>query len=688
MKQQNSSIRPLLLLFLFLYSFSTVLKAQSVTENQLKASLVFNFLKSVDWPKEATIDTFRIEIFGDDPEIIGLLEKMQMLKVKDKPIRVEVCTAIDKIGNPNILYVTSSKNYFVKDIHNLFTGKHVLVITDHYQYQRYIMINFVTAQNGKLQFEINTKNLEESDFKSSPKLVLLGGTEIDVRKLFQETEQSLISEMEKASNYAKELEQRKQEINHANTRLSQLNKQLQEEHVRIQAQKNELEVLTAQTETQQQKLNEKNLVLEAQQNEIKRKERLLDREQRELLLKQAQIEKYGQILKGQEEEIKKRQVVIDNQGNTLSSQMNIIKTQKTYLYFLSALIVLIIFLSVIALRSFILLRRNNRLLELTNNELKGKNLEIRAQAKELEEKNNLLEQINYELNLSRSEILEQKEELSVTLSKLTDAQQQLIQSEKMASLGVLVAGIAHEINNPVNFISTGVTGIEKVIQKLLLFLTELDKIQSGSADPSIRKLTELRDQLKLQASLELIPEVITNIKMGIERTIAIISGLRLYSYVDRDEKSMHLINDIIETSLLLIKPQIKGYIEIRKDYQAVSPCFVHPGKIGQVIINLLSNAIDAISEKTSPGSAIISIRTWETDAFVKAEFNDTGNGIPPEKIDKIFDPFFTTKKIGKGTGLGLSISLGIINEHNGHITASNNKDGGATIKIEIPKNNE
>jgi signal transduction histidine kinase len=288
---------------------------------------------------------------------------------------------------------------------------------------------------------------------------------------------------------------------------------------------------------------------------------------------------------------------------------------------------------------------------------------------------------------ARNKIAEQKEELQAILEKLQSTQQQLIQSEKMASLGVLVAGIAHEINNPINFINSGVAGIEKAVNKIPNLLQELGKLKEDSTKEEIKVLVDFRDHLQIQNSMDMMPEIIENVKIGINRTIAIVNGLRLYSRVDIEEKSFNDINHIIETSLLLLKTRLKDQIEIKTYYNNLPQIPVYPAKLSQVFINILSNAIDSILEVNNQGnSGLIEIHTREIKSKIIIEFSDTGKGIPDEILNKLFDPFFTTKIVGKGTGLGLSISYGIIAEHNGRIYAKNNNLKGATFIVELPVN--
>ena len=211
----------------FLLTFSFSLKSQQISDNQVKAGYLYSFLKYITWDNESQIDTFKIAIYGGDPEINSLLKDMEKMQVKNRPIHIIYLKSIGEITYCHLLYITNEKNFFVTDIFNLIKANNTLLVSDRYEYQRYVMINFIYNENSKIQFEINTRNIEDAKLKTSPKLILLGGSEIDVRKLYLETEKSLLSEKEKAEAYEKELRQKKSEISTMNNRLLHIYQEIQ-----------------------------------------------------------------------------------------------------------------------------------------------------------------------------------------------------------------------------------------------------------------------------------------------------------------------------------------------------------------------------------------------------------------------------------------------------------------------------
>jgi len=265
-----------------------------------------------------------------------------------------------------------------------------------------------------------------------------------------------------------------------------------------------------------------------------------------------------------------------------------------------------------------------------------------------------------ELNAVNMHLENQKEELETTLGKLKDAQQQLIQSEKLASLGVFTAGIAHEINNPVNFISSGSSALFQIIENL--------KSKIDLKDP---KISVFFDEIAL---------IQNAIETGIERTTAIISSLRNYARTNDKQFIKYNAIDCINDALLLMHNNYKYHVKIIKEMPEILEMECIPGRLNQLFVNIISNAIQSIEKE---GTITIKAEKIQNDS-VRFEFSDTGCGIPTEIMDKIFDPFFTTKSAGKGTGLGLYIVHGIVEEHKGTIDVKSSQEKGTSIVFTFP----
>lgn len=283
------------------------------------------------------------------------------------------------------------------------------------------------------------------------------------------------------------------------------------------------------------------------------------------------------------------------------------------------------------------LRRNYR-------QIKNQNLELEKHQEELEDK----------ITERTKELAESNRALQNTIIKLKDTQAQLIQSEKMASLGILTSGITHEINNPLNYIMGGVQGLEVISE-------------------GVR--TEDREDFDT---------LISTIKTGVEKTSTIVNSLDKYNRNDSYEDEQINVHNVIEKALQTLKYQYEGRIEVKKNFGAASHTVVgNEGEILQVILNILLNAIQAIHEKGN-----IEITTENVDSALEITIRDNGTGISKENLKHIFDPFFTTKDPGKGTGLGLAITYKLINRLNGSITVESKLEAGTVVKIKLINHGE
>ncbi|MEG5115918.1 ATP-binding protein [Microcoleus sp. A2-C5] len=278
--------------------------------------------------------------------------------------------------------------------------------------------------------------------------------------------------------------------------------------------------------------------------------------------------------------------------------------------------------------------------------------------------------------------------LNSALHELKKTQTHLVQSEKMSSLGQMVAGIAHEINNPVNFISANLPHTTKYT-KDLLELVSLYKQTFPEVPPEIADFTE---EIELNFIEEDLPHILNSMKIGTERIRSIVLSLRNFSRLDESDKKMADIHEGMENTLLLLSNRIKNGIYIVKRYGKVPSVECYPSQLNQVFMNLLSNAMDALNE-IDRLDKIITISTGvireNGGKFLKVAITDNGPGIPDNIQDQVFNPFFTTKPVGQGTGLGLAISYKIVVDgHGGSIKISQPPAGGTEFLIKIPISNE
>ncbi len=278
------------------------------------------------------------------------------------------------------------------------------------------------------------------------------------------------------------------------------------------------------------------------------------------------------------------------------------------------------------------------------------------------------------------ELRETNTSLNRALEDLRRTQAQLIDSEKMASLGQLTAGVAHEINNPINFVSGNVQPLRRDIQDILSILRQYDEIvRQHHLEGAFKSIEAFKEDLDFDLVLSEIDKLLDGIGEGAARTAEIVKGLRNFSRMDEHELKPASINQGIDSTLLILHNKIKDRIEVIRDYGEFPDIMCHPGQLNQVFMNILNNAQEAIE-----GKGTITIRTRKAGDSVRISIRDSGKGIPEEARKKIFDPFFTTKEVGKGTGLGLSISYGIIEKHNGTIEVKSEPGKGSEFIITLP----
>ena len=291
-----------------------------------------------------------------------------------------------------------------------------------------------------------------------------------------------------------------------------------------------------------------------------------------------------------------------------------------------------------------------------------------------------------EADIAKRKRLEQvlqteKQQQKTLIEKLKETQDQLLQSEKMASIGQLAAGVAHEINNPVGYIYSNIGTLRRYVADLFRVLEAYEQAETGLTDPqALQAIQTLKQEVDLNYLKDDIQALVEESQEGVTRVKQIVQDLKDFSHVDEAEWQWADLHKGLDSTLNIVNNELKYKAEVVRDYAELPPIECIASQLNQVFMNLLVNAAHAIEDHGA-----ITVRTGAQDAdWVWVAIADTGRGIPPDNLKHIFDPFFTTKPVGTGTGLGLSLSYGIVQKHGGHIEVDSEPGRGTTFTIRLP----
>jgi signal transduction histidine kinase len=283
---------------------------------------------------------------------------------------------------------------------------------------------------------------------------------------------------------------------------------------------------------------------------------------------------------------------------------------------------------------------------------------------------------------AEAELMRRNGELTELNARLSMAQEQLVQSEKLASIGQLAAGVAHEINNPIGYVFSNFETLGTYIARMLEMFKAYEEAEASIAAPAVlARLRETRAGIDLDYLIEDIPGLMAESREGISRVRKIVQDLKDFSRVDANQEWQWAnLHAGIDSTLNIVSNEVKYKADVVREYGEIPEIECLPGQLNQVFMNIVVNGAHAISG----GRGRITIRTGTAGDNVWVEIADTGSGIAKEHLARIFDPFFTTKPIGSGTGLGLSLSYGIIQKHNGQIEVQSEPGQGTTFRITLP----
>ncbi len=291
------------------------------------------------------------------------------------------------------------------------------------------------------------------------------------------------------------------------------------------------------------------------------------------------------------------------------------------------------------------------------------------------------EQLETLVHARTQELQRRASELEAANQALEQTQTQLLQSEKMASVGQLAAGVAHEINNPVGFVNSNLNTLGGYVDSLLQLIEAYEQADGIiAADAASRERIErIKSEVDLDFLRDDLPSLLKESSDGLDRVKRIVQNLKDFSHAGEGDWQLSNLQDGLESTLSIVNNEIKYKAQVVREYAQLPPVECLPQELNQVFMNMLVNAAHAIETKGT-----ITVRTGAQDEQVWVEFEDTGKGIAPEHLSRIFDPFFTTKPVGKGTGLGLSLSYSIVQKHKGRIEVASEAGRGTRFRIWIP----
>jgi len=324
-------------------------------------------------------------------------------------------------------------------------------------------------------------------------------------------------------------------------------------------------------------------------------------------------------------------------------------------------------------------------LSLANASLEAEIIEHWQTEMALRESESLLEarvqERTMQLAVANIALQEESTRQKALVDKLEDAQNQLLQSEMMASIGQLAAGVAHEINNPLGYIASNLGSLKSYSEGLLNIVEAFEEATMGLGEFQAIRLSvdAVKDKTDLEFIRQELPQLLNDTQEGIVRIKRTVQDLKVFSHVDDTEWQRCDLNQGIDATVHLLSGELESKAVVVRDFGTIATVECLAFQINQVFLNLLRNALQAISER-----GVITIRTRQDGEWVIAEFSDTGSGIAAENLDRIFDPFFTTRPVGQGAGLGLSLAYGVVKKHGGSIDVESEAGKGALFRIRLP----
>jgi len=639
--------------FLFLFIVSNYTNAQNISDRKIKAVYTYQFAQNILWPNEQKIDTFRIFLYTNDQYLLNEFNEISKIKLwKGKHLKIYNYSLKTPSPDcqPNIIYLDRSSLNNLVQVSTNVAKKPVLLITEESELKEFVMINFIYLddEKTKISFEVDKKNIENKHgLTILPKLLLLGGSRLDVANLYQEQEEKLKDEQEKVEHYKIEIDKQQKEVETLNRKIENQKQEIENQRYSIinqqksiDSQKQKLDSLINEIGKQQKQSNLNLFSLEKNKAEIENQQKTINTQAQEIAQRNLYLEQ-------QKIEIKAQQTKISDQGNTLTIQQKRILTQRWFLILTISIVILSVCLIFIILFAY----RNK---QKANKELEEKNLAIEKQEREIESQTKKIEATNKELEMY-NQYLEDTVEIRTQEYRIAKEKAEAADKFKSAFL----ANMSHEIRTPLN----AIVGFSEILSA------------RAEVDEEIKSYFEIIRQSSNEL-LRLINDIIDLAKIE--------SGQLQFTLSDYDLKfEFESIFNFYSEQIILNNKGDKINLVFSPDnnYQELI-VKVDPFRIKQVMNNLFSNAL----KFTDYGTIEFGYRIVGKEIYFFV--SDTGIGIPKEEHNSIFQRFHKidrgNQRLYPGTGLGLVICRNLVEMHGGRIWFESEQNQGTKINFTIP----
>jgi len=616
-----------------LFLFQPVGAFEQDVSDKVKAAYVFNFIKFIEWHNEINIVDFAIGYYGNDKTYYQELQKMQGIEVKHFSINIIKITSLEQINQLQIIVIDKAQSKSILKIVRQLNGQATLIVSDNAKDKKHTMLNFIKSNINKLGFELNRYQMLNSGLKVSPDILVLGGTELDIANVLKEMDATITSSLD--------------EIKQQSTRLKQLKSNITSREKELTLQKEKLASQNAQLEQQNDQLDKQDDELKKNKHDFQSLEKSHSQITKELDDSRIQLINNVDSLDNLKNDIQQKEHSIDNLEIQINERKKVLNnleikhaTQEQEITKQSSVIqrqYIFLILTVVATFSIliilIVIYKSRKTLHKVNREL----------------------QVNIEA-LAEANI------------KLSTAQAQLVESAKMAALGGLVAGVAHEINTP---IGVSVTATSHLADQIDLFDNEY---KTGQLKKSSLEnlLLDAKDSCgMLTRNLRRASELINNFKqVAVDQSSEDRREFELESYIE----------ELIQS----LRPQFKqGNHSIHLTSNSKISLNNFPGVIAQIITNLIMNSLNHGFKNKTHGEIFINLAIENNEIMI--DYRDKGIGLTEKQREKVFDPFYTTARATGGSGLGMSISYNLITSKlNGTFNCLANSDG-AHFLITFPQ---